>query len=571
MLWVNKIKESTKGVLKEHPVSIVVFLIASIIVGISEDVSFSKVTVRHSFEFLSMFLMCLTPVFVLCESNFAYKKKIGKISSLKEFKKSAVYAVISVIGLIISAVHAYYFSFGEKTPSTDFSVYFLRICYVYLAVCALSALFFMYKKSGESFETYAVKAFLGVMKAWLVHMIVTLGAMSILMIFGALFFQLECQTFILMLVCGIVGFPAYMMALTAPGEKMLKFSKIVMGYVFPGILMTAFVIVYAYIIKILVTWTFPSNEVFSIMTGVFCSGIMIWTMALGCTEGKINSLLKIMPLLFIPFIVVQCICLAMRIDQYGITASRYLGILLIVFEVLYEGYYIFRLRRNEGIGGILMPALLFFVVVYYLMPGVNVYASITNSQKAVVSGYIHLKQAGGEVTSPQLARARSGYQQIIDNGGLEGKHYLEKLYAESSKKEIEDMLETSTTYSTSDRSYYVYTTDSRAEIDIEGYSHLCHIETSNVDDLNLSEVPFWTMETGHDEEPYVTADLTGIISKLRTLEMNEADYSEKSAAISEPVRVGSGLFYIETIDFMFDVEAPESEVNDLMVEGYYLY
>lgn len=571
MLWVSKIKENLKGVLKNHLASIIVFLIASIVLGIDGSYDSEKKAVRNTYEFLSMFFMCLTPALVLCESNFAYKKMIGKIESLKEIKKSLVYAIVILIGIANSGLYAFLTSFGAHLTG-DFYEFFYRIFYVYLAICVLSALFFMYKRSGDSFEVYGVKAFLGMMKAVLVHGIITLGVFCIIWVFDALFFDLNWETFMAFLVTGVVGFPAYLMAFSAPGEKISKFSKVVMGYVFPGILAAAFVIIYAYIIKILVTWTFPSNQVFSIITGLFCSGIMFWTMAQGCTEGKVNSALKIMPLLFIPFIVIQIMCLAMRIDQYGITGTRYLGILLIIFEVLYEGYYIFRLRKSEGIGGILMPALLLFTVVYFLVPGINVYAVITNSQKAVVSGYIHMKMSGAEMPSQHLARAKSGYHEIVENGSLEGKLYLKKLYAEIPKEEVEDMLQTSTTYSSVGRSYYVIVNDTKGEIDVEGYSHICRVMNGNNDDEveNFSEIPLWNVTSDFDnDDPIVKADLSDIISQLRDLEMQDAYGSEEKVVLHEALNIGDGVLYIEEIQFMFYKD--EDEIKDLVVEGYYVY
>ncbi len=572
MLWVEKIKENVKGVFRIHPVSVTTFLIACVIAGVSGDISFGKKSVRECFEFAQMFFMCLTPAFVLCESNFAYKKKIGKISSLKEVRKSAVYMVVTAIALVVSGIYAYTANFELWDGAEVFTDYFYRVFCVYLAICVLSAFFFMYKKNGESFELFGVKAFLGLMKASLVHGIITLGAFCIYWVFTALFFDLNCESCILWFVFGLVGFPCYLMALSAPGEKLIKFSKVVMGYVFPGILAAAFVIVYAYIIKILVTWSFPSNQVFTIMTALFCSGIMIWTMAQGCTEGKVLTALKIMPLLFIPFIVVQSMCLAMGVDQYGITGSRYMGILLIIFEVLYEGYYIVKLRRKEGIGGILMPAVLLFVIVYFLVPGINVYAVITNSQKAVVDGYIHLKMGGGELTSEQKARAKSGYREICDNGGLEGKLYLDRLYAESSKEEIEEILEVHSLYSTTGRSYYVYVSDAKGEIDVEGYKHFCRVMNFNDEDVDFAAIPLWNQTSDFDEEePIVTADLSEIITKLRELEQDEAEAPEKRAVLNAPLKVDGGVLYIDELQFMFYKDSPDKDIEDLVIEGYYVY
>ena len=580
MKWYEKIKEGARGVMKVHPVSIWVFFVYCVLAGIKGDFGsdIGKGPLANMLQFFYLFTLWMTPVFVLCESNYAYKKKIGKIESLREINKSLVYVIATAIGAIISGIYAYVhtFRFQEVRRSGSsvysFNEYFERILYVYLAICVLSALFFMYKRYGETFEKYALRAFLGTMKASLVYGIILLGTFCILFVFGALFFDLDIQSMLLWLVTGIVGFPATLMALSTPGDKTTKFSNIVMGYVFPGILAAAFVIVYAYIIKILITWTFPSNQVFSIATGLFASGLAFWTMAQGCTEGKVYSALKIMPLLFIPFIVIQIMCLSMRIGQYGVTNSRYLGILLIIFEIIYEIYYIFRFLRKEGLGGILMPLLLLFVAVYYIVPGINSYAVITNSQKAVVEEFLNAKLSGADTDSKQLAKARSAYRQIMDNGGFEGDRYLKKLYATSSKEEIEDILDTKT-YTSDDNSsvgsYYVYTGIKRGQVDIGGYSHYCYMDTFINKSPDISAVPI-SNEDG-DVTVSVVLDVRDIVAQLKELETSGDNDLEMQEVIRKPVATQNGVFYIEYINFNFDDDDAVNETDDISIEGFYLY
>ncbi|MBQ3795928.1 MAG: DUF4153 domain-containing protein [Butyrivibrio sp.] len=581
MKWYEKIKEGAKGVLKEHPLSISVFFIYCVLAGIKGDFGskIGKGTPANVLEFIYLFTLILTPVLALCESNYAYKKKAGKIESLKEIRKSLVYFIVTAVGVVIAVIRAYIHSFMfpdfKKTGTAlySFDKYFDRIIFVYLAICVFAAIYFMYKKHMDSFEKYSLRAFLSLMKAGLVYGIILLGTFCILWVFNLLFFDLGIESMILWLVTGIVGFPASLLSLSMPGEKTTRFSEIVMGYVFPGILTAAFVIVYAYIIKILITWTFPSNQVFTIVTALFVSGLAFWTMALGCTEGKANSALKVMPLLFIPFIVIQIMCLAMRIDQYGITGTRYLGILLIVFEVIYEAYYIYRFTRKEGLGGILMPLLLLFVAVYFIIPGINVYAVITSSQKAVVDAVVNSKLAGDEESSAQLAKARSAYHEIMESGGLEGERYLKKLYAGSSKDEVEKILGTRTSASGDaviSKSYYVYAECVRGELDIDGYSRFCSLISDVYEEENeLSAVPFTSRVDGTTQ--VLELDLRDVVHKLKELEIADVDPSEENALLETPIKTDNGVFYIEYMNFEFDADYAEDEINDLVVEGYYIY
>lgn len=582
MKWFEKLKDGAKGVLREHPFSVCVFLIASILAGIKGDFgsAIGKGALANALQFIYLFTLIMTPALVLCEAVFNYRKKAGKEDNIKNIHESVIYAVIAVVGVIVSAVYAFVHAFKYpdfRSPGTDlyiFDEYFTRILYVYLAACVLGAVFFMYKKHGDLFEKYALRAFLGLMKACLVYGIILLGSFCILLVFNTLFFDLDIQSMIVWLSTGFVGFPALLMALSFPGEKTGRFAEIVMGYVFPGILSAAFLIVYAYIVKILITWTFPSNQVFSIATALFIAGLIFWTMALGCTEGRINTALKIMPLLFIPFIVIQIMCLSMRIGQYGITGNRYLGILVIIFEIIYEGYYIFRFIKKESLGGILMPLLLLFVAVYYIIPKVNVYAVITSSQKVIVEKCINAQLSGDAPDSALLSRARSAYREITQSGGLEGERYLRKLYAKTSKDEVENILGTTSGLSDSfeiEKSYYIYADCQRESIDIKGYDYLCFMDCNFPNEENTDSKAVHIKNQVHGEGSSFVIDLSDIIHQLKELEKQGAPAEEKSKIIENPVKTENGLLYIEYINFHFDENDEDNKIMDLALEGYYFY
>ncbi len=159
-MWYEKIKEGVRRVLKVHPASICVFLICCILGGIKADFgeSIGKGMAENVLQFIFLLTGLVTPALVVCEANYAYKKKAGKIESLKEIKKSLVYIITIVIGTVISGIYAYIRSFmytEYRKAGSDlrsFSDYFDRILYVYLAVCVLGALGFMYEKFGDSFE-----------------------------------------------------------------------------------------------------------------------------------------------------------------------------------------------------------------------------------------------------------------------------------------------------------------------------------------------------------------------------------------------------------------------------------
>ncbi len=566
MLWVNKIKEGAKSIFKIHPVSLVSFLLACILNGIYRQWWYDS----SAAEFSYILLFYITPALVLCEACYAYQKQQGRINSLREFKKSFVYGIILLFSVILSAIFALLIVMEPLSDSGSAIVWIVRFFWVFQAFCIMGSVLFMYKRNGGSFESYSARAFVGGLKALLVYGIFLGGSMFIVFVFDKLLFDLNIEYLVVMLVTGLVAFPGGILAISLPEENISKFSKVVLSYVFPGIGACAFVIVYAYIIKILVTFTFPSNQVFSITSVLFCSGIVFWTMAQGCTEGKVNTALRFMPLLFIPFIVVQCMCLAMRVNQYGITEQRYLGILLIAFEIIYEIYYLIRFRSQKGVGGLLMLLVIMFSAVYFLIPGINVNAAITNSQKGRVDDYIQKVRAGEEPSEDEYLSARSSYREIRYHGGFEGSLFIEGLNELYSEEEVSRILHTDNQKSSSGSTVdYIYISNTRDKVDISGYSKYANI----CDATGYSEYSaYYTAElwnSQEDEEPILTVDLTDLITRMAVLKKKHQTDRVLSELLEEPIVTDSGLLYIEYISFHLREE--DNFIRDLSVRGFYIY
>ena len=132
-------------------------------------------------------------------------------------------------------------------------------------------------------------------------------------------------------------YPCILVGFSKIEDEVSKFEKVMVTYVLPGLLALAYVIIYTYIIKMLVTWSFPKNQVFAILTTLFCFGVCIWTMAQGLYDDNLKKVFTILPLLFIPCIILQIMCLYMRIAPYGLTLQRYAGIAFVFFEIVYFG------------------------------------------------------------------------------------------------------------------------------------------------------------------------------------------------------------------------------------------
>jgi hypothetical protein len=577
MILLGKIKEGAKGILKEHPASVVTFFLSFLFLGIlSYDYKFKyPVPLDNTLTFLEYFFLALTPALLLCESNFRYKKSIGKIESLKQFNKSFVYLIVMVIAVLMSAAFALFrvrfFNVSEGffgSSLNDAEEFFLRFFFVYLVICLCSAVFFLYKKSRLSFEQYCVKGFLGLLKGYLAYGVITLGALCIIWVFQTLIYDIDIIEFVIAIITGLVAYTTALLALSRPGDKISKFGNIMMGYVFPSILAIAFVIVYAYILKILFTWTFPSNKAFAIVTALFTSGICFWTMAQGCMEGVDNGyhkLLKIFPLLFIPFIAIQIMCLYMRVDQYGLTTTRYLGVLLIIFEIMYEIYYIVRLKAGKGLGGVLFPVMIAFALVFFLVPGVNAYASVTRSQKKVVESALTQLQNSTGISDQDLAKARSAFREITNDGGLEGKLYVNKLDEKYSKEFIDEKFRQGSSSYTEDRKY-MYASTSFDTMDVSGYCNLAIVNISLSDDIDIHNIE---LTSGRETESYGVADLSALIKEMEIANKSGVNSYDMDSLIEKPFEPDEeNTLYIEYISVEED---SFGNVVELHMNGYYLY
>ena len=574
MSWVNKITSGVKDVLKEHLFSILAFLIGIILAGVYFDFveySYGKafrsiVRAKDHILFWMGFTLLLTPGLLLFESHLQYKKNI----------------IIHGIEILVSVVISGWFSWlktlspamGNKT-NEPLDEYLTRVVIIYVILAVVGAVYFLYKKSEETFERYFYKAFIGAGKAIVIYGVVVIGLQLIIAAFEDLFFYLPFDVLPALIILGLMGFPAGIYGISHLDEGNYGFFKVLFGYVLPAMVSVAFIVVYAYVIQIVVKWTFPSNEVFRIMTTLFVTGLIVWTAAQGALEGKLLTACRIMPLLFIPFIVVQCICLFMRVSEYGYTGSRYAGLFMIIFEILYELYYLIRLPKKNGIGAMVFMVIPVMAVIFLIVPKLNVYAVVTNSQKKVVDEFIAKVEAGDEGAYEISQRARSAYFEIESDGSIEGKAYLESV---SKKYPVEKMKDLFYEYTKEEkpkyRDYSYYKTSvtcNRDVIELKEYKYLSradtNIEHTAYEPLDITKVPVYNSD---NDELLFELDLSELAMQLRKLDTNGADKSGLKVLIEKPLETDEGLFYINSIDISVDRD-DESVVESIKLSGYYLY
>lgn len=564
MKIVGEIKNIYRETIKEHFASAAVFMLAMLIYAVNCGGTFNRFYNGILGDILNgsaFSLIGLSLGILLCEAFYLYKKNSD--SQYKPFnaKTTALYIIASLVSVL---------AFGQNylVVNTDFVKEYLgdkstlytglsADIFVFTLITLLClSVFFFYKRSNENFEGYAAKAFCSLMKAELVYAIIAIGSALIVFAFDELIFdtyRLNLSEKVQILLIGLVQFPCAVMALSRTKDSISQFGKIVLTYVLTILESIAFVIIYVYIIKILITWKFPSNEAFSILTGLFAAGIMIWTMALGCSQGFIRKYIRIMPFIYIPFIILQGMCLYMRVSEYGFTKSRYMGLALIVFEIVYFGIYTYRFFSEKDIISSVLFVIIIAAFIMLFFPKINMYSVVTASQRAVIEKCFKL---GDDADNTLKSRAYEAFHAIKKDGGFAGNKYLEKKLSD----EQIDILRSYSDISddSSSDTFYVYSDRNVDKIDVSDYDELYYINK------NYGSFYDESLDLNYDLEmfPLYNGDeVIGIVNLKpladKFIELDKKDLSMESEhaseLINEPVELmDGGILIISGLDIRGD-------------------
>lgn len=262
---------------------------------------------------------------------------------LKGFKKGGAACLSAVLA----------FLFGALADAADFrpALAFGRslkalfgercgaFCAGYAVILAVVILWVCCKNAGaKDLSAYALPVFVRAALAGCVTLIVLLGLLLLEFIMDELLWETPywLMDVFLILPFGLWFCPKAECALIEGGGETPRFGAVIVRKVLLWLCAAAYAVVYVYLFKILITWTFPENTVFSILTALFAVSLPVAVMSRDEEKGDLShKLAKLFPGLFVPFTAMQALCLFMRISEYGLTTARYLGIALILFELVF--------------------------------------------------------------------------------------------------------------------------------------------------------------------------------------------------------------------------------------------
>lgn len=412
---------------KTYPVTAVSVIAATILFAIHSFITAINDFAEKGFYMELFYCLCVAfvyfSVFALCIESIRprWSIKVGVITY-------SLFGVLSVfMGLILSDIsersHKAFFNFlGDvkyRAGSTTIILYIAGL----MAVAILLAVYFSYSHDVKMpFNTHVFTVYSRIFFASIIYGIIQMGVIFLVLIVQVLLYDDAFNYLItfLILINGLFYVPAVLYAMThdnGPGnEHANRFMEIIVRYVSLVITLIGFAIIYIYMIKLIVTASVPSNSVFEILAALFVFSMGIAYMSTAFEEkGILQKFAYNCPMIFVPFIIMQCYTAFVRISQYGLTPKRYFGIAFILFEIVYIVYYVYvRKTEKEIAGRNILLIMCAFLIICIFLPGVSARGLSNIIAKYRLSSYLKKTSENVVIPDREYVRINAAYGFLKD-------------------------------------------------------------------------------------------------------------------------------------------------------------
>lgn len=361
MSYITKIKERISGLLtstKRFPLSMTAAVCAAValIMEISKTGNVEKNYMGWALLFIfivaiTVFLKLLSEALTFNVSYEEYRTRNFKISVLAYIVSLPI--IFGVYKLIVPKIpdYVYYqyfgllflfmtgcFYIGKISYRKDYVPYVVSIFYSFCIACVYSIILFL----GVSAILFAVKNLLGV----------GIRETDYAKAAAIIFVPFAVGIF-------LSGFPSINKSLN--DYEIPKVIRILFEYILLPVFVIYMVILYIYFGKILVQGAIPKNIITNLVVwyGLLATA---FTFFISYIEDStlLKKFIKFFPYFIIPILGMMFYSLGIRISQYGFTENRYLVMLLGVFILVSNIYFII----YKGLSNIAIPIMLsFFILV----------------------------------------------------------------------------------------------------------------------------------------------------------------------------------------------------------------
>ena len=471
----NKIKKITdryKSIFNKFPltfISIIVLTIFYAVVyeknNISEDIIISVSLFTITFGFSTFFIECIP-------------NKISKTYKI----------ILYIVSLVISGICTFIYNYNGVNHII-YKDYLCRFIFFYLPTTFIYSIYSIYKSKNVDLNEYLVKTYTALFKNTLIYQILAVGLTLVSLIFIILLLDGESFTIlgiINILLLGIYYIPNALYSLLALDDDIGTFIKVIIKYVLDIIVITAFIVIYSYMIKILFKMEVPSNQIFRITVSLFIIGLPIWTLASYFSDdgllSKINSKL---PYAFIPFIFLQIYSIGIRCINHGLTPMRYLCFALIILEVIYLILYHIDKNRLYKI----FYVLIVLITLSSITPYINMFKLSEINQTYIIKSLLKKANSGIKLSNKELVKSKGAYYYLKNTSN--GDKLIKNLLTDKDKKILKINSKNST-----NNIKYLYAYNYNKELDIYGYNKLYEINKTiyrkdfDNKNINLTKLEF---------------------------------------------------------------------------------
>lgn len=483
-------------------------------------------------------LLLFIPAAVFAESILPYREK-GKraeIMRLLCFVFAAVIAAFISLGFMDKGPLEHIFARGSVAAR-----WLVQFVDGYVLLLLLGTVYSCHKRSGVGFIEYILHVLVNGAIATVVYVVLCIGVALVLAVVETLFMENalgELSSTGLILITGLYYVPACMNALHNTDSSIDDpLSKFLLRYVMTGMTICALAVVYVYLLKILILWEIPSNELFGIVTGIFCIGMPIWIIDYYYRdETGYMRLVQKLPYALIPLIPVQCYAIGVRIYEHGMTPSRYLGVLIIFIEIAV--LLIWRLWRDHMER--VIPVLCVCVIVSFIVPGINSESLSNRWQRAYLETYYHKLLEQGSLTKLEIDRLKGAYAYLKNDKSMAAVINQYDIYEESFASMLADVGADMEKY-TKLKSHSVHCCQMVGSLDVSEYSSFDMLNQDELYDANQDEkIPvdfsafrFYKRES--EAKEIVTVDLSGFAQRCMLYEKEHPDAkTEEYTAAMKP-------------------------------------
>lgn len=310
----SNISNSIKETYKKFPVTIIIVYIITFIYAFGTD---EFITKFEKEEWIAVLMIWTIGTFF--------------VETWTSKKTMRVVGVITTLGITLG--------FREILNSENLLLedFFQRLLSTYIMVLPLLTLYKTIKNLKIEVKEYGLKVLSNFGKCTTIYILANLGILLVLFVFIELILNgndgdIISKTLILLFGCYYV--PSLINAVTDMSSEIGKFIKVLIMYVFTPVGTFLIGILYLYIIKIIIKGELLHNEIFFILSLTFAVMVPVVLLLKNYDEsGKIKKFTNILLYLFIPFIFLQIFAMGIRVNEYGLTESRYMAVLLIIVEI----------------------------------------------------------------------------------------------------------------------------------------------------------------------------------------------------------------------------------------------